>query len=373
MTEDPPIFKVMLFKFELPQTKKIAFHKFIRTSDTTSVDSLTKASIARDDMFEHLKKGDASQALITAIENYIPHLFGMIVSVDGQPHIRLNDPLSFSWTSSLTNHRKSYFTDYTFRYETVMTLMTYGYALCNRAWAISSTTTEGTFEENSKQSAHHLRLAAGIFDYVHGVELPRWLNMPADRPLEAIAPLTAALSMMCLAGAEEFAVKKAVMKNTSKQTTSKISSDVWHKYENALFQLNAMPGDSKKNVNPIWKTFLGACVSIQKANTLKFAGAISEEAKKIGVACSYLELAVKLIKELHVPNDKAMLGPWKSEIDQQKQDIEHFHRLYTKENNMIAFEKLVEEHQLDLPEAKALMTAQQYNAPFPAFTQIVSK
>jgi hypothetical protein len=370
MDPDAPIFKVMIFKFELPQTKKIAFHKFIRTSDTASVDALTKASIARDDMLEHLKKQDPSQALITAIENYIPHLFGLIVSVDGQPHIRLNDPLSFSWTSSLTNHRKSFFTDYTFRYETVMTLMTYGYALCNRAWSINSTTTETTFEESSKQTAHFLRLAAGVFDYVHTVELPRWLNMPADRPLEAIASITAALSLMCLAGAEEIAVKKAVLKKTSKQTTSKLSADVWKKYENAIYQLNAMPGDSKKNVNPTWRAFLGGCEALQKANTLKFAGAIAEEGKKIGLACSFLELATKCLKDCIAPNDKSTLGPWKEMIDQQRADVEHFHRLYTKENNMIAFEKLVDEHQLEFPEPKALMTSQQYNAPFPAFTQI---
>lgn len=368
---EAPIFKCMLFKFDLPQSKKIAFHKFIRTQDTASVDALTKASIARDDMLEHLKKGDPSQALVTAIENYIPHLFGLIVSVDGQPHIRLNDPLSFSWTSSMTNHRKSFFTDYTFRYETVMTLMTYGYSLYNRAWSINSTTTESTFEENSKQAAHFLRLASGVFDYVHTVELPRWLNMPADRPLEAIAPITAALSLMCLAGATELAVKKAVIKNnTSKQTTSKLSADVWKKYENAVFQLNAMPGDSKKNINPTWRQFLTGCEALQKANTLKFAGQIAEEGKKIGVACSFLELAVKSLKEANAPNPSSTLGPWKECIDQQKADIEHFQRLFTKENNMIAFEKLVDEHQLEFPEAKALMTSQQYNPPFPSFTQI---
>eukprot|EP00026_Physarum_polycephalum_P008779 Phypoly_transcript_08880.p1 GENE.Phypoly_transcript_08880~~Phypoly_transcript_08880.p1 ORF type:complete len:254 (+),score=37.20 Phypoly_transcript_08880:617-1378(+) len=252
-----------------------------------------------------------------------------------------------------------------------MTLMTYGYALCNRAWSINSTTTDSTFEENSKQTAHFLRLAAGVFDYVHTVELPRWLNMPADRPLEAIAPITAALSLMCLAGAEELAVKKAVIKNNmSKQTTSKLSADVWKKYENAIFQLNAMPGDSKKNVNPTWRQFLSGCESLQKANTLKFAGQIAEEAKKIGIACSYLELAVRCLKEVVAPNAGSTLGPWKDTIDQQKADVEHFHRLFTKENNLIAFEKLVDEHQLDIPEPKSLMTSQQYNAPFPAFTEI---
>lgn len=260
------------------------------------MDALTKASSARDDMIEHLKKGEASPALVTAIENYIPHLFGLIVSVDGQPHIRLNDPLSFSWTSSLTNHRKSFFTDYTFRYETVMTLMAYGYALCNRAWSVNNATTEATFDEDSKQSAHFLRLAAGVFDYVQNVELPRWINMPADRPFEAMTPVTAALSLMCLAGAEELAVKKAVLKKTSMQTTSKLSSDVWHKYENALYQLNAMPGDTKKNVNPTWKAFLTACTSLQKANTLKFAGAAASEAKKNWIGSFIFECRSQTVK-----------------------------------------------------------------------------
>lgn len=369
--DETPIYKCMLFKFELPLTKKIAFHKFIRTSDSASADALTKASLARDDMLLHLQKQEASQALITAIENYIPHLFGLIVSVDGQPHIRLNDPLSFSWTSSMTNHRKSYFTDYTFRYETVMVLMTYGYALCNRAWSINNALTEQTFEESSKQAAHFLRLAAGVFDYVSTVELPRWLNMPSDRPLEAISPITLALSLMCIAGAEEITVKKAVInKNTSKQTVAKLSADVWHKYETALLQLNAMPGDSKKNVNPTWKAFLKGCMALQKANTLKLAGANAEEAKKIGVAVGYLDVAVKQLKDVTVPNASSTLGQWKEIIDKQRADIEHFHRLYTKENNIIAFEKIVDESQLEMPEPRSLMTAQLYNAPFPAFTQI---
>ena len=51
MDLETPIFKCMLFKFEMPNTKKIAFHKFIRTQDMTSIDALTKASIARDDIF----------------------------------------------------------------------------------------------------------------------------------------------------------------------------------------------------------------------------------------------------------------------------------------------------------------------------------
>lgn len=53
---EPPIFKCMLFKFDIPLSKKIAFHKFIRTQDPASVDSLTKASSARDDIFNFIIK-----------------------------------------------------------------------------------------------------------------------------------------------------------------------------------------------------------------------------------------------------------------------------------------------------------------------------
>jgi len=145
---------------------------------------------------------------------------------------------------------------------------------------------------------------------------------------------------------------------------------VWRKYENALYQLNAMPGDSKKLINPSWKAFLTACASLQHANTLKFAGAIASEGRKIGVAVSYLVSAVKQMKDVTASNSGSTLGQWKAMIDEQRADIEHFNRLYTKENDMIAFEKLVDESQLEVPEPRALMTSQQYNPPFPSFTQI---
>ncbi len=46
--QEAPIYKCMLFTFEIPQTKKIAFHKLVRTQDATSVDCLTKATQSRD-------------------------------------------------------------------------------------------------------------------------------------------------------------------------------------------------------------------------------------------------------------------------------------------------------------------------------------
>jgi len=360
------IVKCMIFKFDIPLTKGVPYHKIIRTTDPVAAGHLSKASIARDAMVSLLAKQEPSQALVTAIENYFPYLFGLVVAVEGQAHIRLNDPLAFPWTSALSNNKKSYFTDYTYRYEVVMTLMAYGYTLCNRAWAINETSTDTNFEENSKQAAHFLKSAAGVFDYVHSVELPRWINLPADRPLETMGPVTAALSLMCIASAQELAVKKAVLKGTSKAVITKLSADVWHKYENAIAQLHTLP-EVHNNIGSMWKNFLNACMNLQKANTYKVAGQVAMEAGKCGTAVANLQVAMKAVKDV---SGGGTLGLWKGMITEQKADIEHFSCLYSKENDLIAFDKVPEEMMLDIPEPKSLMAAVVYNPPMPIFQEI---
>jgi len=318
-------------------------------------------------MVSHLNKQEPPQLLLQALDNYLPYLFGLVVALEGQPHIRLNDPLCFSWTSSLTNSKKPYFTDYTYRYEVVMTLMVYAYVMCNRAWFINETLAEGNFEENSRQAAHYLKSAAGVFDYVHDVELPRWINMPADRPLETIAGITTALSLMCVAAAQELVVKKAVLKGTSKSVIVKLSADVWHKYENALAQIQALPDGYCGNVNSTLKSFLVASTNLQKANTYKFAGQAAMEEAKCGIAVANLNVAVKALKDV---SGSGALGLWKGVMMEQKADVEHYSRLYNKENDLVAFDKVPEEVLLDKPEPKSLMSAIVYTPPAPVFHEI---
>eukprot|EP01111_Echinosteliopsis_oligospora_P013345 TRINITY_DN4768_c0_g1_i1.p1 TRINITY_DN4768_c0_g1~~TRINITY_DN4768_c0_g1_i1.p1 ORF type:complete len:383 (+),score=88.56 TRINITY_DN4768_c0_g1_i1:105-1151(+) len=322
MDPTPPILKCMLFKFDLPQTKKVAFHKLIKTVDTRSNDCLLKASMARDDMCTLLERQESGPSLIQAIEAYLPHLFGLVVAVEGQAHIRLNSPLSFSWTSPLTSHRKSFFTDYTYRYEVIMTLMTYGYVMCNRAHDLMEGVTSGNFDDISKQIAHFLRLASGVFEYITIVELPRWLNLPADRPLETMSPITQALSLMAIAGAEEVAVKKAVINGTSRGVTAKLCADVWKKYETTNYQFNSIAPDAKKHLNKSWKEFLTASSSLQKANTYKFAANAAYEDKKCGVAVGFLNVALKELRL--IPN----VAGFRAHMEEQRADIEHFFRIH---------------------------------------------
>jgi len=226
---------------------------------------------------------------------------------------------------------------------------------------------EENFEENSKQIANHLRTAAGIFEYVHNVELPRWINLPAERALETMPAVTNSLSLMCVAAAQDLTVKKAVLKGTSKSTVVKLSADVWRKYQAASSQIQGLPQEMRKGMNSSFKEFLKSSAALQMANTYKYSGDVSREGGKCGVAVAYLNVAVKTIKDV---TSVGKLAAWKSMIDEQKADVEHVQRTYTKENDMITFEPVPVESMLDIPEPKSLMTPIPFNPPPPAFTQI---
>eukprot|EP01113_Clastostelium_recurvatum_P026454 TRINITY_DN3174_c0_g1_i1.p1 TRINITY_DN3174_c0_g1~~TRINITY_DN3174_c0_g1_i1.p1 ORF type:complete len:395 (-),score=93.60 TRINITY_DN3174_c0_g1_i1:23-1207(-) len=372
MEEKAPILRVPIFKFAHPTTKQISFHTIIRSSDAKSMDDLTKATTARNEMAEQLEKGEpGSSTVVAAIERYIPYMYGLVIGVEGQPHIRLNDPLCFTWTSGIGSSKKST-PEYTYRFEVVMVLISYGFALANRAWALNETTTEANFEENSKQVAHFLRLAAGVFDYVHISELPRWVNMPAVRPAETFPHITTATSHMCIAAAQDLTVKKAVAKTgTSKAVVVKLAAEVWRRYEAAQDEVKAATGDWKKALSSTFVKFLEASMLLGRANAYRFAGMVQQEAQKLGLAVSYLNVAAKCLQDIPMPTKASSdLAPWKAMLEEQKAEIEHFHRAYTNENDLIVYDRLTDEKLLDVPEPKGLMTPVPYNPPYPAFAEI---
>jgi len=370
--EETPILKAPVFKFVLPVTKPVNYHKIVRTSDPKSMDDLTKTSAAREEMATHMEKGEiGSLAVLQAIERYIPYLFGLVIAVEGQAHIRLNDPLCFTWSSGVSSSKKST-PEYTYRFEVVMTLITYGYALVNRAWALVDTFTDGTYDDNSKQAAHFLRLAAGVFDYVHIVELPRWVNLPAVRPPETFPHLTTALSHMCIAIAQDLTVKKAVAKQgTSKAVVAKLSGEVWRRYESAFSEMKLSADDWKKIYAAPLVKFLEAGMNLGRANAYRCTALAHHEAKKVGLAASYLAVAMKSVSEINMPTSASSdLAPWRPLLEEQKLEIERKYWSITKENDMIVFDKLTEEKLLDVPESKPLMTPIPYNPPYPAFAEI---
>jgi len=359
---------VLVFQFfPFPQTKKIALQTIFRTDDPISKENLAKTSTVRDELYTALISNN-STAIMTASERYLPLLFGFVVAVEDNKKLRLNSPLNFSWGSAIYSKTKQ-FVCYTYKYEAIMGCLVYAYANMNRAFETLSSASEADFEEPSKKAATYLRTAAGIFDYVNTRELPRWTDIPKERPMEITSQILQALTEYCCAAAQMITIKKALLGNqTSRITMAKLAVDVWKKMEsaNSAFKSHA----DVKEMNPALRTFLNICQSLSKAVAFKYLGEDAYRDEKFGVAVSYLGAASSSLQGLEVPQVGSALAKYKNEVEESRDDIEHLKRTYNNENNHIYFQKQIETIALEIPEAKNLMTPIAWMPPQPSYTSL---
>jgi len=60
----------------------------------------------------------------------------------------------------------------------------YAWTHISRAFDTLAQTSDDSFDEGGKKAALMLRTAAGILEYVETRELPRWTDLPKERPTE---------------------------------------------------------------------------------------------------------------------------------------------------------------------------------------------
>jgi len=199
--------------------------------------------------------------------------------------------------------------------------------------------------------------------------LPRWVDLPTERPLEINTNICQALLDYCCATAQTLTLKKALITgSTSKVVMSKLAVDVWRKYETV--QKAFKDHVEYKEMSSPFKSFLGLMVGLAKAIAYKYMGDNSHEEEKYGQAVTFLTVAQDSLKNVWVPSPGTPLAKFSKEIDEAKDDIGHIQRSYAMENNHIYFQKVVEENALEIPEGKCLMTPLGWVPPQPSYTSI---
>jgi len=357
---------VLLYQFNFPKTKKIVLQAIFRTDDPLSKENLSKTTSTRDEFVNALEGGNSSIVMST-LERYLPQLFGLVVAVEENPKLRLKSPLAFSWTCSFTK-KVNFYTCYTYRFEVIMSLITYAFAHINRACDIISISSDSSFEEDSKKAVALLRTASGIFEYVQTRELPRWLEPPVERPIEVNSNICQALSDYCLAIAQQLTVRKGLSGSTSKLVLSKLSTEIWNKLTRVENVFKGLAG--YKDFNPSFKALLSLGQGIGKASTYKYMGESVYGQGKYGMAVTMLNISSESLKSVWNSSNSALLPKLTKEITNAQDDIEHVKRSYNNENNNIYFQSLVEENQIEIPEAKNLITTNAWVPPPTAYQHL---
>ena len=110
------------------------------------------------------------------------------------------------------------------------------------------------FDQESPNVLKHLCTAAGIFDYIREIELARWTLKPDDLIPEKHTETLTFLSALCLAEAEQVAVKKAVLNQKLRfSAVAKISKNVANQFKFMNEILKSLPQNIQKSYIPqIW-------------------------------------------------------------------------------------------------------------------------
>eukprot|EP01089_Gocevia_fonbrunei_P001650 TRINITY_DN1153_c0_g1_i3.p1 TRINITY_DN1153_c0_g1~~TRINITY_DN1153_c0_g1_i3.p1 ORF type:complete len:377 (-),score=48.54 TRINITY_DN1153_c0_g1_i3:63-1193(-) len=365
---------ILIYPFFIPKTKPIELYKIILSDDVVSKDNLQAITAKRDAMIQNLNSGDNMQMIIKSIEAYFPYVYALACSIENNPNLRLATPLGFSWTSSLrksrhrTGSRKMHIC-FGYNYELIMVLMTYGIAHWNRAAEFLGLPSE----DNIKAAANQLRIAAGIFDHLTQIEIPRWYNAPPERALECTRYVAQTLQSICLAITQQMAISQALAGATSKLLVAKLTIEVSNLFSSAQASIKSSP--DYKVVSKEFLTWLDLQVNLSKALHYKLLGQVSYDNGKVGEAVSFASLGIKHSNDLDKIFQKKVktnnrLIKFENAIKQTKEDVEHRYRKFKLDNDHVSFQKEVDGKLLAVPDGRLMVKEIPFERPNPIFTDL---
>jgi len=356
---------VPLFKFPFPVTRSLRFEQIIKAeANSPSFNSLAGLTRAREELSTALMgagRGQSYDQLRTAIERYVPLVFGLTEALEAHPSLRLSQPLQFAWSSPFREASavtRTWSTFLTPEYEVVMALLSQGILLANTAEAMSRSMDARNFGDAAPRAAMLLRQAAGVFEYIATNELPRWTNAPDDRPPETFSTSLCAVASLCLAAAQELMVLKGVSSGTSPSLLAKLMADAQRRYQEAADTLNMRQPKATANVGQPLRDFSKAMAALSKAQVYKFCALNAQAAGKGGEALGYANEALAQFRSvLTAP----ALASWRANtLETLRLEIEHVQRVTQLDCEMVSYSRAVDPRMLELPEPRSIVTAVPY-------------
>jgi len=356
-----------VYKFPHTTSKRVIFEKIFRYTDANTKNNLNSASAIRDSMLMAVVSPDIEDS-IPAIERYLPLVLGLVKAVESNSNIKLNDSLSFTWASVISEKSMpAMYTCNSIRYESSIVYLTLAFMHCNNSAVIIKKSTDVDYDEKANLAANELRIAAGIFDYLYSTELPKWVTLPNDRPPELLPQVAKGLSNMCIAQAQQMAIKKAIIKEASAGVLAKLCIEVYRCYDNCLNGIKASNKDYTDISNTL-KSYIMLNQALWRGVALKYLAKDAYSKEQFGKAVSYLNLAEKQMKEIIIP-PKSPLEVVKDDVFSETQQIVQLKEKLTKENDMVYFQKLIEFNQLEIPDGKCISAPIPFQPPDAAFIE----
>ncbi|CAM9364367.1 unnamed protein product [Chrysoparadoxa australica] len=360
-----------LFRFPLPATKLLNVSDCfaLNLGNEGTKQSLFQLDQARKDMAHEMAAGNPNyNTVATAANRYVPMIAQVLRSLEhGKEPVYLAKPLEFEWATGIgTNPRVNWIKNQAVVWDKSMALASQALALMDHALVIvqglgSGGNTAGKYAEGGQ----YLRKAAGIFDYLNAVELPRWVGQTAqsERLWETQEAVCEGLSLFCLAEAQALAIGNALSTGkTPHSLIAKLCLGAVQQLESAVVTMRNKNAVSYSTMNGDFLTHVSFMLALFKSLAHRSLGIQAWEKDEYGKAILYLQVAVREMGpcEAIATPQFHMHRNLSDHVETLKKELEALLSMYTKDNSSIYYEPVPAESDMDKPAPTFMMKAVKY-------------
>ncbi|XP_074295712.1 uncharacterized protein LOC141623508 isoform X1 [Silene latifolia] len=294
-----------------------------------------------------------NQQEILRLEQYLPLLQNLIIQIDSVSDSRCTNrwisELRVRWTSILGSsstfklNGPKYFQINSLKYELGMVLFLYGVTLHELAFEVL---------EDLQKSASLLKKSAGVFNYLNTDVLPSLQDiLPPEKPPEATANVSSAMSLFCLAEAQAVAIKMAEKKQMSPALLAKLHYGVTQFLDEACGFLQS----GSRDISEKFMDFIISCRNLHELRSRRHLAESCKELNQLGVAIGLLNCALNNKNDM--PGNQSWRDVFKSEVT----EISELLKKYNKENEIVWHEQIPLDFELPPMEGRKIVTTTPYD------------
>lgn len=337
----------------------VSFSRAFRTSgqcDETKL-LMLQSDAARLDLAQALSAGSGRNKhteVIRTSQEYLPLIHQVLSSCKAHPDgAILDERLLFEWSSGIEKAKSSKKEDRfskseALMYDLVMTIVCEGLGHVGMA---CDNCIEGKFANSSKS----LKVAAGIFDFLATVQLPKWISKGTtvtekELPIECNVGTCEALKELFLGIAQQMAVATVLVKpeKPNYKLVAKLCLGNCARFEEFTRTLRNKANGQMTRIDSSFYTLLTFQITLQKALSNYFQARAAWDDDEYGIAICMLNEASTLMRTRSSPtgkgipdiDSKSSLRALISDISDFKKHISSLMQLWESDNSTIYFCKV---------------------------------
>lgn len=351
-------------EYRTPTTKAVDFNATIGGNiDLAARELLTVATQQRETLTDGMDNSGHRvdpRNVVAAVENYLPSVYKITYSLEqnASTQIKLNRPLSFSWSTVLAKKRKEYkFGVLVFEVCFILTIQALGHYNVARELLDPERDNRASM---LMAAAKELRKGAGILQFVAQVMLPRWVNAPDVRPPEVMSSVVGFVCDLFMSMAQRIIIVQAILKGSPPSAIAKLLLGLSEKCGNVSSSLAAM--------GPVKDTLVDSMVEepalyalVGHGLALRYLGEAAKLKEKPGEAVAWLSASAETLGR--VAFSPSMEGTIKPKVHAVRRVVDARLQELKADNEAIYFEGVPTRDRLDVPHGSFIATTAEFSLP----------